>query len=202
MHRPNEGQIIPTASKDNEMIYRFQPFATDKKDFGKVYNAHCRLVPNDEDWIQITDYDAMILHHSVYPVIDAAIARYPNTAIFGARCNRIALNWQRTTFDMDEETDSMEYHTKKAIELAECYSDGQCKDVAYVAGFFLLFRKSYWKLSPFQETIYDRKHVLFDYNFCQYARKTKMPIRVIMGVYCWHSYRIAQENRFSTAHLL
>ena len=142
------------------MIWFIHPFATDKKEFGKYYNAHCRIIPGNDDWILCTDWDAMILHYSAFHVIETAIKRYPDTAIFGARCNRIALNWQRTTFDMEQESDSHKYHEEKAIKLAETFKDGQCKDVPYVAGFFMLFRKSYWKLSPFQERIYNNKHEL------------------------------------------
>jgi len=73
------------------MIYRFQPFST-TKDLGIEYNAHCSLVPNPEDWIMITDYDAMILSPLTYKVIDKAIENNPDALIFGAmplRCDLI-----------------------------------------------------------------------------------------------------------------
>lgn len=181
------------------MIYYFKPFATDKK-IGRVYNAHCAIVPNSADWICCMDYDAMILTPETFQVIEAAIARYPDTAIFGAFTNRIAYPHQRITPHM-EEYDGIRYHTTKAIELAEKYADGECEEARSVAGFFMLFRKEYWMKSPFQENIYDDRNNLFDFVFCRYAKKNNLPIRIIKGAYLWHSYRLLKENYKDTTHL-
>src|SRR5688572_5395349 len=75
-------------------LYKFQPFATDKQ-IGREYNGHCQLVPNNDDWILILDYDCQILCPQTYQVIENAIKRYPDTAIFGALCNRVAYSHQR-----------------------------------------------------------------------------------------------------------
>jgi GT2 family glycosyltransferase len=181
------------------LIYKFQPFATDKM-IGREYNGHCQLVPNDDDWILILDYDCQILCTEAYHVIENAIKRYPDTAIFGALCNRVAYSHQRITALPDED-DRMRAHIRIAEERTVRFANGEAMPARSVAGFFMLFRKSYWKQNPFQERIYDDKGNLFDYNFCRHAMKNKLPIRVIRGVYCWHSYRLLKESFKDTSHL-
>jgi GT2 family glycosyltransferase len=132
--------------------------------------------------------------------MERAIDRYPDTEIFGARCNRVGYSFQRLTFGQDE-NDSIKYHTKVADDLAITYSSGECNDAHTVAGFFMLFRKSYWNKVKFQDTIMDMRGNLFDYNFVLPAFKAGNKIRIIKGVYCWHSYRIMQENIKSKEHL-
>lgn len=181
------------------MIYKFQPFATDKQ-IGREYNGHIQLVPNEDDWCLVLDYDCQILCPDTYQAIENALKRYPDTAIFGAMTNRVAYSHQRIMLSPDPE-DRMRVHIETAIERAEMYRDGECFEAKTVAGFFMLFRKSYWKKSPFQEKIYDKAGNLFDYNFCRHAMKNKLPIRVIRGAYVWHSYRLLKESFKDTSHL-
>lgn len=181
------------------MIYRFQPFATDKRQFGSVYNAHCAIVP-DGNWIQITDYDTQILTTRIYEIIDEAIERYPDTDIFGAMTNRIAYNHQRHTKEMCE-NDNLKHHIRIANELARQYPNGECieppKERYSIAGFFFLFRKEYWNRVKFTDTIIDENGNLFDYNFCRPAKK----IRIIQGAYLFHQYRLTSENWKRKDHL-
>lgn len=181
------------------MIYKFQPFAVDKH-IGPEYNGHCKLVPNGEDWILILDYDCQILCPEAYQVIENAVKRYPDTAIFGAMCNRVAYSHQRIMLSPDP-NDKMRDHIETAIDFAKQFREGEAVPAKTVAGFFMLFRKSYWLQSPFQDFIYDKTGNLFDYNFCRHAMKNKLPIRVIRGVYCWHSYRLLAESYKNTSHL-
>lgn len=183
------------------MIWKFQPFATDKRYFGQEYNAHCSIVPNDDDWILIIDYDCMILSRMAYPIIEKAIQRYPDTEIFGAMTNRVGYSFQRINPNEQDENDSIKHHLKIAEEKARLFADGQCKDSHTVAGFFLLFRKSYWNNNKFQDHIIDEKGNLFDYKFTLPAYKSGKKIRIIKGVYCWHTYRIEQENYHVKDHL-
>lgn len=175
------------------MLYKFQPFST-TKELGKEYNAHCALVPNADDWIMILDYDAMVLVPDTYKVIEAAIARHPDTVIFGAMCNRISYPYQRISKEPSE-NDSVISHMSIARELAIKYADGECRDARTVAGFCMIFRKSYWEQSPFQSRIFDENGNIFDYNFCRLAMKSGWPIRVIKGAYLWHTYRLGKDYK-------
>lgn len=180
------------------MIYKFQPFDINKQ-IGKEYNAHCSIVPSPDDWILILDYDCMILASEAYKVIEAAISRYPETVLFGAKCNRVGYSHQRLNQEMSD-NDSMRYHNQLAIDQAELFINGECESARGIAGFFMLFRKSYWQQNPFQEEIYDKNNNLFDYNFCRHAIKKGMKVMVIKGVYCWHSYRLLKTPN-DTRHL-
>jgi hypothetical protein len=148
------------------MIYKFQPFST-TKELGKEYNYHCSIVPNETDWILLMDYDAMILTPETYTVIEKAIETNPETEIFTAWTNRIGLPWQRLYGEKELDTnDSIIHHLKVAKEQAAQFSEGESVAITTAAGFFLLFRKSYWQRNKFQDTIIDQHGRMFDWNFC------------------------------------
>lgn len=171
------------------MIYRFQPFSI-TKELGKEYNAHCSAVPNPDDWILITDYDTLFLTTKTFDVINTAIARYPYTEIFGAVTNRVGYSFQRITREQSE-NDSILYHMAIAEDRARVFADGRAYTTYQVGGFFLLFRKSYWMKSPFQDTIVDKNGKFFDYNFCLKAKR----MRIILGAYLWHTYRLGKDHK-------
>lgn len=181
------------------MIYKFQPFST-TKELGKEYNAHCALVPNDDDWILILDYDVMILVPETYKVIEAAIARYPEVKIFGAMTNRIGLSGQKYN-GLISDNDSMKHHIQIAKDLAEAHKDGECHEINYVAGFFMLFQKSYWRCNPFQPGIFNERGNLFDYEFCKPLLKQPGTVQVIKGAYLLHKYRIDRTSHLNRDHL-
>lgn len=181
------------------MIYKFQPFSV-TKELGKEYNAHCSLVPNADDWILILDHDAMIMCAETYATIEKAIARYPDTAIFGAYTNRIGYPFQRMSLCMCEEKD-IKVHHRIAKSQAINFADGECEPAHTLAGFFLLFRKSYWERSPFQRDIIDETGTFFDFNFCRLAAQERLPMRIIKGAYLFHWYRFHKASHKDKSHL-
>lgn len=182
------------------MIYRFQPFSL-TKEVGKEYNGHCEIVPNPDDWIMILDYDAMILTDETYKVINEAIKHHgDSTDVFGAMTNRVGLSYQRYHDEMDE-SDSIKKHYRDAVGAANKYPNGQCKDVKFIAGFFMLFKKSYWLRNKFQEKIVARDGTMFDYNFSIGAGKAGR-CKVIMGAYLFHTYRMHFDTWKTKKHLL
>jgi GT2 family glycosyltransferase len=194
-------ELVNGQSSSENMIHYFSPFST-TKEIGRVYNAHCAMVPKAEDWICIMDYDAMILCPETFKVIEAAIARYPDTALFGAMCNRIAYMQQRIKDEMDPNP-NINDHISQAKWRAARYADGECTDAnpRTLAGFFLLFRKSYWEYSRFQPFIQDERGVLFDHNFCLHAKREGLPMRIILGAYLFHAYRIDKPDHRDASHL-
>lgn len=182
------------------MLYSFQPFSTDKKRFGETYNAHCGMVPNEDDWILILDYDCMILDSRAYKIMQKAIETHPEVEIFTAFASRIGYSDQRIDPSKIDPNDSILYHKKIAEDLASQWPNGECNHTHSAAGFFLLFKKSYWMKNPFQPEIMDSSGRYFDWNFCMSAMR-KNAIRVIRGIYCWHTYRLGQENIREGSHL-
>lgn len=182
------------------MIFRFQPFST-TKNLGEHYNAHCALVPNETDWIQIMDYDALILSTKTYQVIENAITNPDNAHIklFGAMTNRIGRSIQCLGHEPDT-NDSIRHHIAIAETLATQYPNGETVPSLMAAGFFILFQKSYWMANPFQEKIISPNGMLFDHAFSKQA-KQQNAIGIIKGSYLWHTYRLTHADRFSKAHL-
>jgi hypothetical protein len=180
------------------MIYKFQPFSP-TKEIGSEYNAHCSMVPNPTDWILIMDYDAMVLDPRAYRIMELAIDRYPQVEIFGAYTNRIGYPWQRFNHMPDENSD-IRYHLNKAKMLADRFPNGEAGTLPTPAGFFLLFRKSYWMENNFQPTLWGENQKLFDFNFALPAAK-RDNIRIIKGVYVWHTYRLLAGDWSNMDHL-
>ncbi len=181
------------------MIWKFQPFAIDKTKFGEEINTHCSIVPNSNDWILILDWDCMILTPKSYSVIERAIENNPDVEVFGAMTNRVGLSFQRLGKEPDD-NDSIRYHIQMAEELANKYHNGECKPCNQVAGFFMLFRKSYWEQNRFQEAVMDKRGNLFDYTFTRPAGRTGKA-KIIQGVYVFHQYRLMKDYRDKT-HLM
>lgn len=180
------------------MIYCFQPFSP-TKELGRAYNEHCFLVP-DTDWILILDYDCMILDPRSYTIMQKAIDSHPEVEIFTAYASRIGYDYQRVDPNTLDNTDSILHHKAIAAQLADQWPNGECNTIQSAAGFFLLFKKSYWLQNPFQPTIMDKSGRYFDWNFCLPAMRRKT-IRLIRGIYCWHTYRLGQTNVRDGSHL-
>lgn len=180
-------------------IFKFQPFST-TKELGKEYNAHCTLVPDPEDWILILDHDAQIMVPEAYQVIENAITKYPGTAIFSALTNRVGYP-QQCYVGQISDNDSYLHHRAIAAHMAEKFKDGTCQEAFTVAGFLLLFKKSFWLKNPFQENIISPEGLYFDKAFCMYAKNNGMKIRIINGVYVFHAYRI-HKDRYDKSHLI
>lgn len=181
------------------MIYKFCPFATDKKIFGKEINGHCALVPGDDDWILITDYDVLFLIPETFKVIETALERYPDTTIFGAMTNRVGYFNQRVGVELSLD-DRVAYHIGIAMELAERYKDGECKDAMILAGFFMLFKKAYWNKVKFRDKIVDENDKNFDGHFCKPAQLDGK-MRIILGAYVFHTYRLLKDP-YDKSHLI
>jgi len=181
------------------MIYTFQPFSLDKETHGDTLNAHCAIVPNDEDWILILDYDAMILSPKTYHVIHKAIENNPGTKIFGAMTNRIGLH-SNLIGKQPDPNDEIKRHIRMAEKLANDFPNGETKPAMVCPGFFMLFQKAYWKENNFQRPIENEYGLLFDLAFSRPA-KENFGIKIIKGAYIWHSYRIMQSNYANKDHL-
>lgn len=178
------------------MIYVFKPFSLTKQ-IGDAYNAHCEITPPGS-WILIMDYDAIILDPRAFQIMEEAIRRYPDTDIFSCYASRIGYNHQRLTTRI-EDNDSIGYHIQIATDQATKYGS-DCKNVPSIAGFFMLFSREYWERNPFQKGMFDDSGRLFDRVFCMEAEK-KGKIKLIQGIYVWHTYRLGKGAR-DISHLL
>jgi hypothetical protein len=170
-------------------IYEFTPsgIGENYKDYGSALNAHCSLVPYDEDWIIIRDQDTMYFPLNHRKIIREATLRYPETGVFGAYANRIGLQWHPDVTN----------HYVMAKKLEEQYGS-ECKEITQggIAGFFMMFRKSTWKNVQFNEGDMGNCDVLFDWAFSLKVRDDlKLKLRVIKGLYLFHFYRFHKDTR-------
>lgn len=182
-------------------IYEFTPSGIGEnfKDYGKALNAHCALVPYDEDWIIIRDQDTMYFPLDHRRIIREATLRYPDTGVFGAYTNRIGLQWQLVEEQLSEDPD-IKNHYIMAKHLEEKYGS-ECVDckLGGVAGFFMMFRKGTWKNVHFNEGDMGNCDVLFDWAFSIKVRdELKKPLRLIKGLYLFHFYRFHKDVRDTT----
>src|SRR5690242_7661026 len=103
------------------MLYQFHPLATNKKEFGEVFNSHVANVPNDDDWIQMMDWDCYILSLESHKVIANIIANHKpdGPLIYGAYTNRCGYPFQMLS-NMYNNHD-LEYNKKRAEVLAQLW---------------------------------------------------------------------------------
>jgi hypothetical protein len=175
-------------------IFRIQPFATDKNQFGKALNDHCAAAPAGS-WIQFMDWDAHILTIEAFSLMEKAIEMYPDTDVFGAMTNRIGVQDQRSEIYLWDNWNYKE-HVAKAQLSSMLFKDGECIDIFYVGGFFMLFKKSYWEKNNFQPAVLDNMGKSFDKTFSINGK-----CRVIKGLYIFHQYRMHNKTWKTTHHL-
>jgi hypothetical protein len=190
--------ILTPDDRHNPSIFYFTPADPNKK-IGKVYNAHCESVPNNEDWICIRDGDTMFLTSNWSEIITEAVKRYPDTSLFGCYTNRIGLDYQLTEHGFSENPD-IKHHAKIARERWEKYGS-ECVEINKpVAGMFMLFKRSVWTRVPFKdELVINNK--FFDWDFGERVIKLGGTVRLIKGLYLMHYYRF-DKGRQDKSHLI
>lgn len=184
-------------AKSKVKIFEGTPYGPNKQ-YGKALNEFCEQAPKDS-WIIIRDRDTMYLEDNGQQIIDIA-ERYPDTGVFGCMTNRLGLNWQLHNGEISEDSDILN-HYKIAKELkekngTECATIGSC-----VGGLFLMFKKSTWEKVHFREGNIIQNNIYFDWDFVARIKDLNMPIRLMMGVYIFHYYRLHKNVRDIT-HLI
>ena len=173
------------------MIYHFTPYSVEKN-FGKVINQCCEIVPNLDDWICIRDGDAMNLTPDWGNIIEEAIDIYgQDYKLFGCWTNRLnKTSKQIVTRGMYDERDILCHHF-----FAEQMKNNQSgiTDTNYIAGFFMLFQKRTW----IQAGGFAESSKTFDIKFC---KAVNGKIGLINRLYMYHLYRIWINGDPSTKH--
>jgi hypothetical protein len=197
MKIPKLGQTTPDDSSNPNVFY-FTPADPHKK-IGKVYNAHCEGVPDNQDWICVRDGDTMFLTSNWSEIITETIKRYPDTALFGCYTNRIGLDYQLTEHGFSEDP-SLLHHAQIARERWDKYGT-ECVEIQKpVAGMFMLFKRAVWTRCPFKdELVINNK--FFDWDFGERILKMGGTVRLMKGLYLMHYYRM-HTGRKDKSHLM
>ena len=175
------------------MIHYISPYATDGN-IGRAINEACALVP-DGDWICLRDGDAMFTTPDWGRLIAYVVERHGNEYdLFGAVTNRIGWKHHQVPGMMDV-MDIRRHWEVGAMIQANGPQVESTREL--IAGFFMLFSKSTWSRTPFQE---DRRRArLFDMDFSMKIKRRA----IIRGLYLLHLYRIWSDNpRTDVKHLV
>lgn len=168
-------------------VHYSSPYSTDKN-IGKALNDFCVMIP-DEDWICLTDADAMFLTPE-YGVQIEAVARSTKYDLIGCLTNRLGRPIQRHKGVFSNDF-NVKNHYDIAVDLAS-RNWGEVDDITkakYVAGMFMLFRKSLWNKIKFKENVSN-----FDDLFSTEVVKSGGKLGLMKGLYMFHCYRIWSDN--------
>lgn len=174
-------------SRQYANIHYLTPFAPDGN-IGRAYNDAVSQVPGDNDWLVLRDGDTSFCTANWGRHIEHVLRTHGDKyQVYGAVTNRIRSPHQREEGMFDEW--DLRKHWEKGEEL-EREKWGEVKDGGSgVAGFFMAFRKSTWKKTPFRE----REHT-FDTLFCKDVRRAGGSIGIMSGLYIFHFYRPLSDN--------
>lgn len=199
---PRETQIV---NVDTDIrIHFISPFPQDKM-YGKALNHEISLIPGDDTWICVRDYDTMPLTKTFRHIIDKAIQNNTDTVLFSCYTNRLGLRYQLHGGTFSNETDIM-YHMNIAEERADMFNNGECHELSRrepPAGLFMLFQKKYWKQNKFIDGIIGKGGNYFDALFTKEMFKFGK-VKLIKGLYIFHQYRMGKQfdlNKRYTEHL-
>ena len=162
-------------------VHYIQPFAINK-DIAKAYDEACKLIPND-DWICITDYDAMFLFHEQKQLVHN-IAESGKADLYGAMTNRC--NVPEFLIDGMFDEKNLDAHYYKGKEVYYLHGDDVNPYGGIIPGYFMLFSKKTWNdVRGFEMPEYGVNYAFDQYFSMKIKRKG-----IIKGLYLLHLYRI------------
>jgi hypothetical protein len=177
-------RIYPHNVKPEVNVYYFTPYDT-KGNIGKAMNNHCKLVPNDNDWIAVMDGDILFPNPKWGKIVENAIKEYGDKyQLMGCMTNRVGSEHQCID-GMFGEMDLLKHY-----EIATSLIDAvEPLGNLGIAGYFMLFQKKTWlKCGGFTENT-NLAHQ-FDTEFNKSVRKIGGKLGLIKGLYALHMYRI------------
>ena len=164
-----------------QIIHYLQPFSKEKQ-IATAYNAAIKLLPAN-DWVCITDQDAMFLLPDTKAQIQDVVNSNPAIELFGCMTNRLNVA-EQVVPGMFIETDiSRHIATAKRLH-SENYGKHK-RTRGIIAGLFMLFRVSTWqRVGGFYEP-----PAPFGYKFDSFFSQKIEKKAILTGVYMFHLYR-------------
>ena len=168
-------------------IHHITPYLSG--DIGKGINQQIANIP-DTDWICLRDNDTMFLHPHQAKWIEEIVASNPSQDVLGCSTNRLASTYQLWQNKFSEET-NINAHQIIAIDAYNTYGIDitPVEDGQYLAGLFLLFRKTLWNEVPFEE-----KSIQFDMLWCEKLYEKGYTLGICKGLYLFHLYRMGSKT--------
>jgi len=166
------------------MIYSFQPY-DQEGNLARAYNEHCKLVPNDDDWIVLRDADFMMLTPEYEKVMWEVVQANPMYELWTCYTNRVKCSNQIIKEMYNEPR--MDVHRDKAIELYYSKRHNVKRINRVISGYLMMFQKKTWKRHPFRVGVSAFFGV--DTRFSRDILKRGGKIGLMEGVYGMHYYR-------------
>lgn len=129
-------------------IYYFKPY--DPRGLGYAYNSHCRLVPNDDDWICLMDIDTMFFSSQRIGDQLQEVVRdfYPKFSAFTCVASRAFPESQQQVPAVREETNLLEL--KRCADWCAQNRRGKVELLeTSLNGHMMFFPKKLWNEFPF-----------------------------------------------------
>jgi hypothetical protein len=173
------------------MIYSFQPY-DQNANLADAYNKHCKIVPDDDDWIVLRDADFMMLTPKYENLMYEIVNQHTEYDLWTCYTNRVRCRPQLQK-DLFNEPD-IRKHRERALYLYKNnrYDVKEIKRV--ISGYFMMFKKKTWKRvggfkgkGMFGVDTYFSRDILHDNG----------RIGLMEGVYGLHYYRFNEGVKFS-----
>ncbi len=172
------------------MLYFCSPFSF-KKDIGEAYNNYVKLIPDEEDWICITDMDTMFLTPDIGFQLQEIIDLHGNSSVglFSCLTNRVG-NLDQCYQRIISEDPNITSHRKIAVQLAK-EKRHEIREIPNpISGHLMLFKKSTWtSIGGFPE---GRGILSVDNTFSNRMARNGFKIVCMDGVYLFHYYRFCE----------
>jgi len=174
------------------MIWYSSPYK--EGNIGGGYNEFCERVPSSEDWICLTDADAMFLTNGYGSFIEKIVERNSDYGLIGAVTNRV--RDERQCYD-GSFSDEMNIRKHREIATDLMYEHGTLVEPFHlVAGFFMLFQKKTWQeVGGFTEN-----SITADKDFNGDVKRSGGKVGIARGLYMFHAYRIWESERLKAAN--
>lgn len=186
------------------MLYTSIPFSPEKN-LVKAYNDEMRRVPDDNDFLAITDHDAHFTTYYWYNHILNYIKKYPECGLFLGTTNRINKVNIHQKAEMAIAGDNFEEHWKVGHftwrRFGNQIIDYSIPKPCHFSGFLMVIKKSLWRkiggFMPWDE----RSNILgIDSRMHQNLYEAGEKVYVMKGIYMYHIYRFGKLE--DKSHLL
>lgn len=165
------------------VINILKPFDNDKN-LGRAYNKAISQVPDDE-WIVLCDLDVQFLTPDSGNILSGYADRNPG-CLLTCLTNRIHPASPQLLDGIVSENADIRHHVQIAEE-RKAWLYQTIPIHQNISGFLMMFNKSMWDKHKFNEnglclgvdTIWTNKLIVAGEQ-----------IRIMAGLYCWHTYRI------------
>ena len=176
------------------MIWFFTPYSFEGKLFD-AYDQYMGLINDPEDWVVLTDGDALFFHSDFGNVIRNHILKYPDTGMFVCYANRTGTQGQEYSEKLTE-IDSIKYNFLIADHLRRENKARSTAINCLVSGFLMAVRKKTWALicGEVRQRVKDRFLLGIDYTIASCILEHGMTIRRMDDLLMLHYYRFVEGN--------